>query len=166
VTRFGAFQTDDGERYEIEAFKKMHEHIVHSGARTVVSIRYVTRASTNNADRQTRNLAKHEEVKDALDNMVIDGKRHPIILAPTGLLWAEGVDQFVIDAWFANTVHGTPLAQHASVCLFFTFITEVDPRESAYVDLHVEERFPDKKLTPDQAVWLRERIWSLYQKNQ
>jgi len=165
VTRFGVFRTDDGAREETEAFKKMHEYIVRSGARTVVSISYLTRGSTNNADRQKRILAKHEDVKDALDNMVIDGKKHPIILAPTGLLWAEGVKKFGMDAWFADAVHGTPLAQHSSGCLFFTFITGVDPRKNGYLDLYVEDRFPDKELTPEQSVWLRKRVWSLYRKH-
>ena len=163
VTRYSAFATDTGAKEEIAAFKKMHEHIVHSGARTVVSISYLTRDLTHNADRKARNLAKHKELKVALDDMEIEGEKHPIFLAPTGLLWAEGVDRFGVDAWFADKVHGTPLAQHASGCLFFTFITGKDPRENDHVDLHAEARFPDKQLSREQAKWLRERVWSLYQ---
>jgi len=144
ATRFHAFLTDEEASIEIEAFKKMHEHIVRSGARTVVSISYITREQTNDAGIQTRNLEKHEQLKEVLNNTVVDGKKSPIILVPTGVLWAEGIRQFGGDAWFADKVHGTPLAQHASGCLFFTFITGNDPRKNSYVELHVGEKFLKK----------------------
>lgn len=162
VTRYSAFATEESSRDELEAFEKMHEHIVRSGARTVVSVSYITRDSTGNSDLQERNLYWHRAVETALNGMVIGGKKHPIILAPTGVLWAAGVERFGVEAWFADAVHGTPLAQHASGCLFFTFITGADPRQSTYTTLHTNNRSTTRKLTPDQATWIREQVWSLY----
>ncbi|MCP5118491.1 MAG: hypothetical protein GY953_47370 [bacterium] len=165
VTRWNVFATEESSREELEAFKRMHEHIVRSGARTVVSVSYVTRDSTSNPDLQQRTLDWHRAIETALNGMVIDGQRHPIILAPTGVLWAAGVERFGTEAWFADKVHGTPLAQHASGCLFFTFITGADPRESTYTRLHTNNRFTTGELTPDQAAWIREQVWSLYQES-
>jgi len=162
VTRFTAFLNDKGADLEIEAFKKMHEQIVRTGARTVVSVSYVTRDETNDSKVQSRNLAMHKKLKDALDNTEIDGKKSPIILVPTGTLWSEGCDEFGVDSWFADEVHGTPLAQHASGCLFFTFITGKDPRKSAFIELQSNRSFPEKILTPEQAEWLKNRVWGLY----
>ena len=87
---------------------------------------------------------------------------HALIYLIISLL-ASAVIFYLVGAPFADKVHGTPLAQHASGCLFFTFITGKDPRENDHVDLHAEARFPDKQLSPEQAKWLRERVWSLYQ---
>lgn len=170
VTRYQAFLTDDESKKEIEAFKVMHEYIVRSGAQTVVSISYIIRDYSNDSEIQARNLAKHKELKNVLDNTVIEGEKFPIILVPTALLWTEGISQFGIDSWFADRVHGSALAQHASGCLFFTFITGLDPRTSDYNELHIgnisktnkKAYFSDKELTQEQAKWLRNRVWSLY----
>ncbi len=162
VTRHGSLATDAGAKEEIAAFGKMHEHIVRSGAQTVVSVSYITRNATHDARRKARNLAKHRELKVALDKLEIKGKKHPIILVPTGVLWAEGAERFGVNTWFADSVHGTPLAQHASGCLFFTFITGKDPRKNVHVDLFSERRFPARKLSVQQAKWLRDQVWALY----
>lgn len=82
----------------------------------------------------------------------------PIILVPSGVLWAAGVERFGFKAWFADAVHGTPLAQHASGLLFFTFITRTDPRDSSHTTLHTNERFTAAKLTSDQSTWIRDLV--------
>ena len=163
VTRFSALATAPGARAEFSAFRKMHEHIVRSGARTVVSVSYVTRGSVHDRGRKANNRARHEELKTELNGMEIAGKKHPVILVPTGSLWSEGVARFGVEAWFADSVHGTPLAQHGSGCLFFTFITGQDPRKNGYLDLHAEARFRESELSREEADWLRERVWVLYQ---
>ena len=142
----------------------MHEQIVRSGAQTVVSISYIIRQQTNKTEIQERNIEKHEELREVLNNTEINGRKSPIILVPTGILWDEGVHQFGIDAWFADGVHGTPLAQHASGCLFYTFITGKDPRNNSYTELHTNAKFTEKQLTQDQAKWIRNRAWAFYQK--
>ncbi len=90
VTRFSALATAPGARAEFSAFRKMHEHIVRSGARTVVSVSYVTRGSVHDRGRKANNRARHEELKTELNGMEIAGKKHPVILVPTGSLWSEG----------------------------------------------------------------------------
>lgn len=162
VTRYNSLQNDDEAEVEIEAFSQMHKHIVSSGAQTVVSIAYVVREKANDIAVRAKNIEMHERLKVAVDKVEIDGKTSPIILAPTGLLWAEGIDQFGMDTWFADAVHGTPLAQHASGCLFFTFITGTEPRNSPFLDLNPQKRFPETELAPDKAQWIRNRIWKLY----
>jgi hypothetical protein len=171
VTRYNAILTEEDFKKELEAFQVMHEHIARSGARTVVSISYITREDANDLEIQKNVLSKHEIIKNVLDNTIIDGKKFPIILVPTGLLWTEGISEFGIDSWFADKNHGTPLAQHASGCLFFTFITGQDPRVSDYNELYtgyiseVNEGafFSDKELTKGQAEWLRNIVWALYE---
>jgi hypothetical protein len=170
VTRYEAILTEEDSKKELEAFQVMHEHIARSGARTVISISYIIREDANDLEIQKNVISKHKIIKNVLDNTVIDGKKFPIILVPTGLLWTQGINEFGIDSWFADAKHGSALAQHASGCLFFTFITGQDPRASDYNELYTgyiseinkKAFFSDKELTKEQAKWLRNQVWSLH----
>lgn len=165
VTRYTSFLTPEKAKTEVEAFRKMHERISLSGARTVVSISYIIREKTKGEKIQRSNYESHKMLERLLNDMEIKGKKSPIILLPTGVLWKEGVDRFGLDKWFADGVHGTPLAQHASGCLLFTFITRKDPRTNAYSDLYTNSKFMDRKLSMEQKDWITSRVWKLYKES-
>ena len=93
----------------------------------------------------------------------LQGKSTPSSSCPRDPCGPGGGARFGVEAWFADSVHGTPLAQHGSGCLFFTFITGQDPRKNGYLDLHAEARFRESELSREEADWLRERVGVLYQ---
>ncbi|MFC1488878.1 hypothetical protein ACFL6B_03420 [Thermodesulfobacteriota bacterium] len=163
VTRYSDLLDEKKTLQTIEAFKQMHARIVRSGAKTVISMAYTPTTAFQTISKVANG---HRRIKAEIDGMIFNGITHPAILVPTGLLWIDGKEYFGKNAWYADKMHGTQLAQYATGCLFYTFITREDPRENPFVDLpHPRKKkgLEIKKINSQHAKWIKDRAWSYFQ---
>lgn len=150
-------------RETTEAFKDLHRVIVEAGATTVVTMSHMVSSYVQ----QMHIVAEeHQRLKEELDAMMIGGSRHPVILVPTGLFWMDAMHKFGLESWYADSAHGTSLAQYATGALFYTYLTGRDPRQNVFAELPVPWRAPDdapKEFVPaTQAEWVKNLAWWYY----
>ena len=116
-----------------------------------------------------------------LEAVQVGGTRHDVLLVPVGLLWLDAVAsppateptwpplegaRFSIDEWYSDPRHGTPLSHYANGCLWFTYLTGLDPRENPFstfpVDWELPDGTPGEPVPPDAAQWIKDQVWLYY----
>jgi hypothetical protein len=149
LTRASDFLNDRDKRAAFRGFRKLHETIVTSGGRTVIYMAYVVQGQYDSFPRIRRG---HRELKEVLDAQLINNTKHAVTLVPVGAMWMAGKGQFGEKAWYSDPVHGTPLAQFANGCLWYTYLTGNDPRKNAFRG----------DLPAEQSDWIKEKVWEYY----
>jgi len=160
-TRPTDFLDETTAQVTVEAFKEMHRLIVTSGAQTVIYMQHmmeIGRVGLGLSERVDADAAfetmpqiveGHRKVRAELEAMRINDEQHSILLVPVGLLRIDGTEEFGVDAWWADRFHGTELAEYATGCMLYAYITKNDPRTNTFGD----------NATQEQAEWIKNRVW-------
>lgn len=141
----------------------LHRTIVASGAQTVLVAKNTVRYSPNFTYPLTQIVKR---LGADLERVDIDGERHPVLVVPHGALWLAAATHFGSDEWFSDNVPGNQLAQYASACLIFTYMTGRDPRQNPYRDLGSlrgsPEDSPKEQISEEAAAWIKNQVWLYY----
>ena len=83
------------------------------------------------------------------------------------VMWLDALNQFGgVEAWYSDPHHGNRLAQYASACMIFTYLTGRDPRQNPFRDLarlwESPEDSPTKQVSEEAAVWIKQQVWLYY----
>ncbi|MFC1499820.1 hypothetical protein ACFL6T_02230 [Candidatus Zixiibacteriota bacterium] len=162
------------EKDTIAAFQELHRTIVQSGGQTVLFQSYPILGSRDDL----RGIVDgYTTVKSVLDTTEINGQYSKAILVPVGELWVEAYEHFELETiwkmstipevgtipcirsnfnpegnnWYQDPRHATRLAQYATACLFYTFITGRNPHLNPFAD----------NATPEQSAWIKRVVWQL-----
>ncbi len=148
------------------ALNALHRTIVTSGARTIL---YLHPGLLSEADHRPAVAQIYHQFQADLERETIDGKTHKVQLVPAISLWADALQRFATDEWYANDGHGTALARYASACLLYTYLTGDDPRTNAYDRLiqltnqwQPIPEYTDYFARKEDAAWIKERVWHYY----
>lgn len=149
----------------LDALVEIRGTIVESGARMVIMAKHAPSNALNWTAPMTRVV---ERLAADLERIEINGERHPVLVVPTGSLWLDAVNRFGAEAWYEDPRHGNGVAQYASACMVFTYLTGVDPRQSTFTDRFLTdvqrypESLPDGKVSTEVATWIRDQVWLYY----
>jgi len=148
----------------VEGLKAVVPSIAASGATTVLAMSYTSVSQLDKVDLVEERFAQlQQEVKE----LRVNGASLPVVYVPFGRLWGDGVARFGVDAWYADGVHGTRLAQYATGCLWYTFLLGRDPRGVAFTRLpdhpRLEEAERGQAADPEAVAWIQAHVWELYQ---
>lgn len=148
----------------LEGLKAVVQSIAASGATTVLAMSYTPVDQLDKLDHVEERFAQlQQEVKE----LRVNGSSPPVTYVPFGRLWGDGVARFGPDAWYADPLHGTRLAQYATGCLWYTFLLGRDPRGVPFTRLPDHPRLEDSErgqaATPEAVAWIQARAWELYQ---
>jgi len=136
----------------LAAAMEIHEHVAATGSRTVIYMGYPHMPAKERTIASYRPLELiHWIMKDRLDEVMIEGRRHPVLLVPNGILWILGAEHFGENIWYKNIRHGNDIALYANAILFYTYLEGKDPRDITY----------DGNLKPEDARWIKEQAWNL-----
>ena len=98
--------------------------------------------------------------------MEVRGRRVSTRFVPLGRFWGDGVREFGADAWFADTYHGSRLAQHATAHLWFAFLLERNSRGLTFAKLPTQRRLDESDQGDGASAgvvkWLETRVWELF----
>jgi len=102
-----------------------------------------------------------------LGRVEINGERHPVPVVPLISLVLDAVTEFSVEEWFMDDlVHPNQLAQYASACMVFTYMTGLDPRQSPFRDLgrlwESPEDSPTEQVSDEAAAWIKNQVWLYY----
>ena len=150
----------------LAAYGKIHRTIVESGANTVL---YMEPGRPMFEDIKHPVAQFYYRLHADLEKMKINGEQHRVIHVPALLLWVDAYHRYGEEAWYADVGHGNALARYASGCLFYTYLTGSDPRESNYKRLYeltrTWETIPDKTemyASDEAAKWIKDQVWLYY----
>ena len=147
----------------LAALTEIHRTIVASGAQTVLVAKNPLKLFPNLTGPLTQIVKR---LGADLERVEIDGERHPVLVVPHGFLWLDAVKQFGPEAWFLDNFHGNKLAQYASACIVFTYLTGRDPRQNSFRDLGRLWRSPadspTERVSEEAAIWIKEQAWLYY----
>ena len=147
----------------LAALTEIQRTIVESGAQTVLVAKHAPASALN----WTRPLSQIVERLGAdLERVEINGERHPVLVVPNGSLWLDAVNQFGVREWYTDPRHGNHLAQYASACMIFTYLTGRDPRQNPFRDLgrlwESPENSPMDQASEEAAVWIKDQVCLYY----
>ncbi len=148
LTRSSDFLNDIEKKAAFAGFRKLHETIVQSGSRTVISMAYPIQGEYSSFAKVRRG---HEELKDVLEAHAVNGVKQPVTLVPVGALWMRGQERFGETIWYTDPRHGGRLAQYGNGCLWFSYLTGTDPRQNSYAG----------GLPNEQIDWIKNKVWEL-----
>jgi len=162
----GAFGGGPQDPYEVTlaALTEIHRTIVESGAQMVLLAKSPPRNFLNWAQPMTQIVKR---LGADLERVEIKGERHPVLVVPAGSLWLDALNQFGgVEAWYSDRFHGNQLAQYASACMIFTYLTGRDPRQNPFRDLgrlwESPENSPTEQVAEEAAVWIKNQVWLYY----
>jgi len=145
------------------ALTEIHRTIVASGAQTVLLAKHPPAVYLNWTQPMTEIVSR---LGADLERVQINGERHSVIVVPAGSLWLDAVTQFGVEGWFADVGHGNQLAQYASACMIFTYLTGLDPRQNPFRDLARPWGSPDdvqtEQASDEAAAWIKNQVWLYY----
>ena len=145
------------------ALTEIHRTIVASGAQTVLLAKHPPSSYLNWTQPMTEIVSR---LGADLERVQINGERHSVIVVPAGSLWLDAVTQFGVEGWFADVRHGNRLAQYASACMIFTYLTGLDPRQNSFQDLVRPRRWsddvPTEQVSDEAAAWIKNQVWLYY----
>lgn len=141
----------------------IHRTIVQSGAQTVLLARHAPSYALN----WTQPLAQVvRDLATDLQQVEINGSRHPVLVVPVGAIWLDATARFGIDGWYSAPLHGNKLAQYTSGCMIFTYLTGRDPRQNRFRGLPLlwstAEDSPAEQVSEEDARWIKEQVWLYY----
>lgn len=149
--------------HNIAALGKIHRTIVESGAKTVL---YMHPGAHSLADYKHAVAQIYMSLHADLEKMQINGKQHEVILAPASLLWLDALNRYGVDGWYADHIHGNPLARYTSACMLYTYLTGKDPRQNSFRELPRSwEISPDQVrsiVSEEDARWIKDQVWLYY----
>jgi len=147
----------------LAALTELHRTIVASGAQTVLVAKNPVRYSPNFTYPLTQIV---QRLGTDLEGVEIDGAQHRVAVVPHGALWLAAASHFGADQWFADELHGNQLAQYASACLVFTYLTGLDPRQNPFRDLGLLWQSPEnarpEQVSEEAATWIKNQVWLYY----
>jgi hypothetical protein len=145
------------------ALGRLHQTIVRSGAQTVL---YMHPGHHSLVDWKHPVAQVYNRLRSDLERMEIDGVRHSVRLVPASLLWLDARKRFGLEAWYADSNHGTALARFASGCMLFTYITGNDPRKNSFRELarswKTSANAPAEYAFANDATWIKDQVWRYY----
>ena len=148
----------------LAALIEIHRTIVDSGAQMVLLAKHSPSNALNWGQPMTQIV---ERLGADLERVEINGERHSVLVVPAGSLWLDALNQFGgVEAWYSDPWHGNQLAQYASACMIFTYLTGRDPRQNPFRDLgrlwESPEDSPTEQVSEEAAVWIKDQVWLYY----
>lgn len=147
----------------LESLGSLHRSIVRSGARTVM---YQHPGHHVLPDWKRPVGRIYERLRDDLEAIEIDGKRHEVTLVSASFLWLDALRHFELTEWYSDSNHGTNLARYASACMLFAYLTGEDPRENPFRTLPKEwtegEDSASRIAAPGADAWIKRQVWFYY----
>ena len=148
----------------LAALTEIHRATVESGAQTVLFANHIP------SDRLHWNQPISQIVERLgadMERVEINGERHPVPVVPLMSLELDFVNEFGVDEWFDDDLaHPNQLAHYAGACLFLTYMTGRDPRQSPFRDLgrlwESPEDSPTTQVSEEVAVWIKNQVWLYY----
>ena len=156
---------DPQDSYEetLAGLTELHRTVVASGAETVLLAKNPVRYSPDFTYPLTQIV---QRLGTDLERVEIDGERHRVPVVPHGALWLAAASHFGAEQWFLDDVHGNQLAQYASACLVFTYVTGLDPRQNPFRDLGLPWESPEnsrpEQVSEEAAAWIKNQVWLYY----
>lgn len=142
---------------------KIHKTIVESGAKTVL---YMHPGAHELPNVKHAVAQIYQRLQTDLEQMEVNGKRHKVMLVPASKLWLDALKKYGTDNWYADHIHGKPLARYASGCLLYTYITGKDPRQNDFRELPRDwTNSPDQSpayLSEEDSKWIKDQVWLYY----
>jgi hypothetical protein len=142
------------------ALAGIHRTIVESGAKTVL---YMHPGDYRLTDIKHAVAQIYWRFQADLERMEINGRKHEVILVPASLLWLDAVERYGLERWYADPLHGRPMARYASGCMVFTYLTGQDPRSLKFNevprDWNTSPGLPARQLQEVDARWIKEKVW-------
>lgn len=147
----------------IKALGWLHRTIVESGGQTVL---YVHPGHRDHPLIKHKVFQIYNRLHEDLERMEINGHCHNVILVPASLLWLDAQLRYPPDKWYADPMHGSPLARYASACMLYTYISGRDPRQNDFRELPRDWSSPPEKepeiADEEDAQWIKEQVWLYY----
>ncbi len=147
----------------LEAMGRIHRTIVESGAQTVL---YMHPGLHTLEEYRLPVVQVYDRLHSGLEEIMIGGKRHRVILVPARFLWGDAVKKYGVEGWYENQGHGNALARFASGCMLYTYITGMDPRENRFAGLPLDwdqsENSPVVQVPQEDADWIKNQVWLYY----
>ncbi len=147
----------------LEALGKIHRTIVESGAQTALYMH----PGLHTLERYRLPVAQiYGRLQSGLEEMVIGGGRHEVVLVPASFLWGDAVKRYGIEGWYSNPGHGNALARYSSGCMLYTYLTGRDPRVNDFnrLPLAWDEKTGSTALrvSEEDAKWIKNQVWLYY----
>ena len=150
----------------LKALGSLHQTIVESGAKTVL---YMHPGLHTAPDIKLPVAQIYQRWHQDLEQMLIDQKKHEVILVPAMFLWLDALKKYGLDGWYADKAHGNALARYTSACMLYTYITGKDPRSNDFKKLTeltgAWEAIPetvDLVASDEDAKWIKDQVWLYY----
>lgn len=148
----------------LAALTEIHRTIVKSGAKMAI---FAKHAPSHQLDLTQPMTQVVKRLGADLERVEIDGERHRVLVVPAGAFWLDAMNRFGgVDAWHVDPGHGNRLAQYASACLIFTYLTGRDPRQNPFRDFarpwRAPEDSPTEQVSEEAATWIKKQAWLYY----